>query len=167
MKRLKIAILGFLLGIVTVVSAQKKTSVALLNAKAITVTGDTIVLSDTLDTYKQEVVLVDYWASWCRPCVGEMPYSKDLQKQFAGKSVVFLYLSVDKNNEAWKRGLDRIQIPGLHFRLAAETKPAIQQTYRIKGIPFYQILAKNLVLWKNNTLWPHEQKLAKLIEKQL
>jgi thioredoxin 1 len=45
----------------------------------------------TDSTFEQEVlkadipVLVDFWAPWCSPCMGEMPFSKQLQKEFKNK----------------------------------------------------------------------------------
>ncbi len=143
-------------------SAQMSSN-AVLTAKAVTLNGDTIMLADTLLAYTDNLILVDYWASWCGPCLREMPHSKEMQKEFAGKKLMFLYLSTDKANREWLKAVKKIKINGIHFRLIAETKSQIQQAYSISGIPFYQVLGKNQELLINAAAWPSSEKLSKQI----
>jgi thiol-disulfide isomerase/thioredoxin len=48
-----------------------------------------------LDAYKGRVLVVNFWASWCGPCVREMPALADLSRQYAGKGVQFVGIGVD------------------------------------------------------------------------
>ena len=50
----------------------------------------------TLDTYKGKVVLLNYWATWCPPCVKEMPELNKLQVDYQDKGLVVLALSDEK-----------------------------------------------------------------------
>jgi thiol-disulfide isomerase/thioredoxin len=54
-------------------------------------------LEGALPDLKGKVVLVDFWASWCGPCKESFPAMNELQKEFAGKSVVILAINVDEN----------------------------------------------------------------------
>ena len=60
-------------------------------------------------------IIIDVWASWCRDCLVSLPRTKQLQKKYP--EAVFLFLSVDKNKRAWKNGIQKHNISGLHYNL--------------------------------------------------
>jgi len=60
---------------------------------AATVDGKTVSWND----YKGKVVLLDFWATWCAPCVKAMPEMEKLQNRFAGKDFVVLGVSIDED----------------------------------------------------------------------
>jgi thiol-disulfide isomerase/thioredoxin len=142
-------------------------SETLLKSKVVTQLGDTLLLADTLKAFENNIVLVDYWASWCGPCWREMPYSEKLKLALKTEKVVFLYLSTDLEHQQWKNALKKLNGDGIHFRLIPEFKPAIQSAYAIHGIPFYQILGKRMELLKNNANWPGSGKLEQEIRNNL
>ena len=72
-------------------------------------------IEEVLQKYKGKKVLIDVWASWCGDCIKGLPAVKNLQKEYP--EVVFLFLSVDKNQIAWKNGIQRFQIKGAHYNL--------------------------------------------------
>ena len=88
-----------------------------------------------LDSLSGRVVFVDFWASWCSPCLREMQYSKELQHQLAGKTVAFLYLSTNTDRGSWMKGLERIDMPGHHYRIEPLEKNRFKKYFRIPGIP--------------------------------
>jgi thiol-disulfide isomerase/thioredoxin len=55
--------------------------------------------SVTLADYKGQVVVVNLWATWCAPCVKEMPTLAKLQAEYAGRPVKVLAISLDKGTE--------------------------------------------------------------------
>lgn len=53
--------------------------------------------SVTLSEYRGKIVVLNFWASWCPPCVEEMPSLVQLQKQLQGRDVIVLGISVDED----------------------------------------------------------------------
>ena len=87
--------------------ATKEIAVASLNSALPleSTDGEAISLEKLLESHKGKVVYVDFWASWCGPCIGQFPKSRELHKRFAGKDVVFLFISTDSNQKSW---LDKV-----------------------------------------------------------
>jgi thiol-disulfide isomerase/thioredoxin len=54
-------------------------------------------LEGTIPDLQGKVVLVDFFASWCHPCQESFPVMEELHKQYAGKGLVIIAISVDKN----------------------------------------------------------------------
>jgi len=61
----------------------------------------------SMGTLKGKVVVVDFWATWCGPCVAEMPTMKKLYEKFHGQGVEFLGISLDQPKE--QGGLDALK----------------------------------------------------------
>lgn len=80
--------------------------------------GDSITLGEIIDQHKGSIILIDVWASWCHDCAVGLPKIKALKEDYP--DVVYLYLSVDKEDDKWVVG-------NKQFGLDANT------SYRIKG----------------------------------
>jgi len=68
----------------------------------------------TPEHFDGKVLVLNFWATWCAPCITEIPSLNEFQRKFRDKGVVVLAVSVDKNPEKYKRFLQR-------FKLAFET----------------------------------------------
>ncbi len=100
----------------------------------------------SFDEFKGKVIYLDVWASWCGPCRGEFPYSKQLQERLTKKQkqeVVFLYLSIDDTEEIWKRALTTLQLPGEQGLSKGGWRSRIVQYFGIQGIPRYMLINKD------------------------
>ncbi len=129
--------------------------------------GDSTTFKKVLKNLKGNVVYLDFWASWCGPCIREMPKSKEVQKYFLGKKVSFLYLSTDREHEKWIAGMKRININGHHYRIKPEDKPLFKNLFKIPGIPYYVIIDKKGNIAEPRADWPREEQVLQQIEKVL
>ena len=92
--------------------------------------------SVSLSQFKGKVVLLDFWASWCGPCIADLDTLRKIKEQVAAQPVVFLNVSLDVNEGAWKRAIAKHQIKGVHVRSNGQ----VTQAYNVSGIPRYYLV---------------------------
>jgi len=115
-----------------------------------------ITFDDILLSYKGNVIYLDFWASWCGPCKGEMPYSADLSNQFKDEDVTFLYFSTDRDSLAWKEMIKIMQLEGIHYRLGNIIRNEVFERFGIEYIPHYVLFDQEGNMVKNNMTRPSE-----------
>jgi len=76
----------------------------------------------SIKNLKGKVVVIDFWATWCGPCVAEMPKMKDLYAEYRDKGVEFIGVSLDQPKE--QGGLDKLK------KFVAENKIQWPQYYQ-------------------------------------
>ncbi|TAH19660.1 MAG: hypothetical protein EAZ08_08145 [Cytophagales bacterium] len=99
---------------------------------------------EVLAELKGKVVYADVWASWCAPCMNEMPHSQKMQEKFDGKEVAFVYFNLDESDAKWKKTISQKNIKGYHFRLAPDTEiyNNFMTDFNVSGIPHFILIDK-------------------------
>ena len=114
------------------------------------INGETVSLSD----FQGKVVYLDFWASWCGPCIREVPYAKELKKRFKDEeNLVFLYISIDEDKEAWRNTVRNREIEGVHLNVRGRYHE-VPSSYNVSSIPTYYIIDRDGVIFKNNAKRP-------------
>ncbi|MFC0516296.1 TlpA family protein disulfide reductase [Mucilaginibacter angelicae] len=93
-----------------------------------------------LSSLKGKVIFIDFWATWCGPCLEEMPYFEKLKKQYESNAdIAFIALSVGDNKKIWKDHLKKNNATGMQlFADVIELK-----AYKILSIPRVVIINKD------------------------
>lgn len=124
--------------------------------------GEETTLSALVAQHKGKVVYIDYWASWCGPCLGEMPDSKKVQAATAGQDVVYIYLSKDLDTQDWARAIDKYALTqGLHYNITNANSSSGYEALGVFFIPRYMIYDKKGKLVNNDAPRPSEWEALK------
>lgn len=96
----------------------------------------------TLADYKGKVVVLNVWATWCAPCIYEMPSFERLHRQVADTNLVIVAISVDDvvgadSVSRFARGL------GVTFDILLDSTHAIDRNYQVTGYPETFVIARD------------------------
>ena len=98
----------------------------------------------SLSDYKGKLVLLNIWATWCRPCVSEMPSMEKLYNKFKKEGFEILAVSIDIKGK--KVVAPFMELHNLSFKALLDTQGTIQEIYRTTGIPESFVIDKNGVI---------------------
>ncbi|ANW95590.1 alkyl hydroperoxide reductase [Wenyingzhuangia fucanilytica] len=140
MKKLSLILISFLF--FTCKSPEKKEfSTEVLAAPIITFSGDNITFKNLIDHHLGKTTVIDVWASWCSDCIKGLPKLKTLQKKYPKANYVFI--SLDKNQTAWKNGINRFSIKGNHYYVEGGWKSIFAKNIDLDWIPRYIVIDEN------------------------
>jgi peroxiredoxin len=89
-----------------------------------------------LSSFKGKYVLVDFWASWCRPCREENPNVVSAYQNYKNKNFTVLGVSLDRNKESWTRAIMKDGLTWDHISDLKEWYSPVVSLYEFSGIPF-------------------------------
>jgi len=100
-----------------------------------------------------KVVYLDFWATWCPPCVYSLKNSKEWKKAFSPEQVAFVYVSLDKNQNSWRNFVSRQGIKGTHLIVEDSDVYAseIAKAYKVKRLPAIFIIDQQGKIFYNSS----------------
>jgi|GEM_PF-825930 len=100
-----------------------------------------------------KVVYLDFWATWCPPCVYSLKNSKEWKKAFSPDRVAFVYVSLDKNQNSWRNFVSRQGIKGTHLIVEDTDVYAseIAEAYKVKRLPAIFIIDQQGKIFYNSS----------------
>ncbi|NOX90418.1 MAG: redoxin domain-containing protein [Calditrichaeota bacterium] len=88
------------------------------------------------ETLKGKFFIMDFWATWCKPCVGEMPYIHKAYDRYKRKNFTILSISFDRSVDDIKKFRNgKWKMPWLHTFLDKSVRDKVAQAFEVSGIP--------------------------------
>ncbi len=95
----------------------------------------------------KKAVILDFWASWCRPCRAEIPNLKEIYKKWHDDGLEIISVSIDDDEQAWQTALAKEQLPWINFR---DKDDAVATLYKVTAVPTMYVVDGNGILLIEN-----------------
>jgi len=153
-----------ILAIVTLYNCKKQENFKTesLSQELLSLKGDTITFGQILERYKGKPILIDIWASWCPDCIKGMPKVHRLQQEY---QLCYIFLSYDKNEKDWKKGIEKYKVDGENFLINSDWKTGkFKEFLDINWIPRYIVVGKNSEILLYDVIEADDPNLLKAIK---
>ena len=129
--------------------------------EATTVSGDTIALAD----FRGEVVLLEFWATWCGPCIPEIRYFKNVWSEYRGDDFQLIGISLDESSGTLKEFIEVENITWPQIQQDRGSFDEVTEMYSVNGIPrTYLIDRKGTIVAKDFRQEKIEKEVRRLME---
>lgn len=121
---------------------------------------------DLKSTFKNKALVIDFWATWCAPCLSEMPISKKLHEENKDLPIEFVYICTNSssNEKTWKDKVVGLELPGTHIfmddKIVSELKSSFNNVGA--GFPTYVVIDVNGKLRPKAIQWMNSLDREKL-----
>lgn len=115
-----------------------------------------------LKSLKGKYVYIDLWATWCGPCLGEVPHLQKLEKKMHDRKIVFVSISCDDDFGGWKEYVQENAMGGIQLNFDGNQR--FQELYQVKSIPRFILLDKKGRIINADMTRPSNPKTGKTLE---
>ena len=118
----------------------------------------------SLESLKGKYVYIDVWATWCGPCLKEVPSLKKVEEEYQGKNIQFVSISIDniKDRKKWSNLVNTKQLGGIQLLADMDINSEFIKAYEIKEIPRFILIDPDGNIVNSNAPKPSETKLTEL-----
>jgi thiol-disulfide isomerase/thioredoxin len=119
----------------------------------------------SLESLKGKYVYIDVWATWCGPCIKEIPFLEKVEEKYQEKNIVFVSISIDnsKDREKWSNFVNKKQMSGIQLLADKEFDSKFVKEYNMQTIPRFILIDTNGNIVNANAPRPSDPKLIELL----
>jgi thiol-disulfide isomerase/thioredoxin len=121
--------------------------------------------SVSLESLAGKVVYIDVWATWCGPCLRELPALEKLQEENkSNNDITFVSISIDQDKAAWEKMVRAKNMKGVQLFAEGDWASSLVSDYRISGIPRFIVIGKDGKIIDANAPRPSSKEIAGLLD---
>ena len=134
-----------------------------LSQKITSLEGKKLAISEVLKKHEGRILIIDFWASWCRDCILALPASRELKEQ--NPKIDFVYFSLDRSHEQWKRGLEKYQIADQeNYWFDEGWKNNFNNYIDLNWVPRFMVIDQTGKIAKYYAIHPNDPGIQKTID---
>ncbi|MFN8307006.1 MAG: TlpA disulfide reductase family protein [Ferruginibacter sp.] len=90
-------------------------------------------------SFKDKALLIDFWATWCTPCISQFPHSKKLSDESKDLPIEFIYLCTSESSDTdkWKTKIAEYKLSGTHIFVEKSIESSLMNIFSASGYPTY------------------------------
>ncbi len=128
--------------------------------------GKAVTIQQILDQHKGKILVIDFWAGWCRDCLKALPKAKELEDH--NKNIDFVFLSLDRSKEGFDKSLERFEMKDKeNYWFASGWKNDFNNYIDLNWIPRYMVIDQKSAIAKYYAITPEDPDLQATIDKLL
>ncbi len=120
----------------------------------------------SLRDLKGKIVYIDIWATWCKPCIREIPHLNKLEEEFRDKEIKFVSICKNDKKERWLKMVNKKELSGIQL-FAPDDDISFFTKYMIQAIPRFILIDEEGKIIDINAKRPSDPKLKEQLEKLL
>lgn len=105
---------------------------------------------------ERKIIVIDFWASWCVPCVAEIPKLKSLTKKF--NNIKFISISLDKDSSKWVEACDKYNMRFDSYRISNVSNNELIKYFGIRSIPRFILITNKGEILSDDFFKPSQPK---------
>ena len=121
-----------------------------------------------LSDFKGKIIYLHFWATWCGPCLGELPVLNKLITDVNSDKVVFINVCMDNEINKWKSIISEKKLLGINLICDDTWSKKLNSLYKISVIPHHTLIDENGVIIRNNCVKPGNitTEISQLLDKK-
>ena len=120
-----------------------------------------------LSSFKAKYLVIDFWASWCKPCIANIPDLKQMAKDYKTDSIEFISISMDEDLNEWKQSIRKHDFTGIQLSEPMGFNSLAAIYCKVLWVPTYVITDRNGQIIKYNAPQASEPELKILLDNLL
>jgi thiol-disulfide isomerase/thioredoxin len=106
----------------------------------------------SLSDYEDKVLYVSFWATWCGPCIQNIPNLNKMIGSYADRDDIrFLNICIDSDKAKWLAAIERYKLKGNNLFTEGRWNEKLRAIFNMKAIPNYALIERGNILFENHT----------------